>query len=378
MDQIPAVLLVDDGELDDVRALIDEIGVECRHLRGGRIPQRLHAPVKLFVCTTRRATLAQPWPSGSAGPTRICVVTEDSNTARAMLRRMGFDYLVRRPVHPYALRLLLLRALYGGEERRRGLRVAVGSQTSYRIGLRRREATLAELSRRGCRLLSREPLALGTRLSVQLPAAILDGRSQWLRARVVRVDDADGDHVAGLLFEKTKPGQDAAICAALKRLSAGPLPTGRPETGPQETPPDAVAGLPRAAAASVDERRKQERARYEAEVLHLDDEAGRVLVGRDISAGGMRVEANQELRVGASLRLAIYGAPREAPFMLRARVVSNDGAAGVGLQFENLEPGLAKRIEGLVARLPAVEPLQGGEGDAHGTVVGRVLAELPE
>ena len=46
------------------------------------------------------------------GPMKIAVVTEDSNTLRSMLRRIGFDLLVRRPVHPYALKLLLARALY--------------------------------------------------------------------------------------------------------------------------------------------------------------------------------------------------------------------------------------------------------------------------
>ena len=40
-------------------------------------------------------------------PTRIVVVSEDSNALRARMREIGFDYLIRRPVHREALRLLI-------------------------------------------------------------------------------------------------------------------------------------------------------------------------------------------------------------------------------------------------------------------------------
>jgi len=58
---------------------------------------------------------------------------------------------------------------------------------------------------------------------------------------------------------------------------------------------------------------------------------------------------------------------------VRARVLRNDGASGVALRFEDVSSGAARRIEELVARLPAVEPLQGGECDALGSVVSRVI-----
>ena len=113
MTRTPAVLLVDDGELDDVRELLESLDPQLEHLRGGAVPMSAPPPERLFVCTTRRARLAEPWNGRADAPVRICIVTEDSNTARQMLRRLGFDYLVRRPFHPFALRLLVLRALYG-------------------------------------------------------------------------------------------------------------------------------------------------------------------------------------------------------------------------------------------------------------------------
>ena len=71
---------------------------------------------------------------------------------RDQLRGVGFDYLVRRPIHPGALRLLLLRALYRGPERRVTVRYPIGGEVAYKLGLRRRRATLLEVSLRGCRL----------------------------------------------------------------------------------------------------------------------------------------------------------------------------------------------------------------------------------
>ena len=73
------------------------------------------------------------------------------------------------------------------------------------------------------------------------------------------------------------------------------------------------------------------------------------------------------------LQLAIYAAAGEPPIAVRARVVRNDGIAGVALRFEELSRGAARRIEELVAQLPGVEPLQDGECAALGSVVSRVL-----
>jgi len=423
MSDAPSVLLVDDGELDDVRDLLDEIGADYVHLRGGAIPASPPPPRALFLATTRRAMLAEPWsfPRGE-GPTRIAVVTEDSNTARSMLRRIGFDFLVRRPCHPYALRLLVTRAIYAGDERRRETRAAVGCEVSYRSGLRRRTATLADLSRRGCRLLSAQPLAIGTRITVQLPAELAGTRRGcWLRAKVVRAHESNESpghrHVLGLLFESLKSNQARALAGAVKDRASGPMvlaagaptaPAKQPEgpraanpaparpatptrevseaSRPAETravpevapPPPASAAIPLAGPASAEDRRKEPRAHYTGEVVHLDGEAQSVLVGRDISSTGMRVDPNSNLEPGASLRLAVYASARDQPFMVRATVLRNDGPDGVALSFDSPAPAVADRIERMVAALPAVEPLQGGESDALGAVVGQVLeSEAP-
>jgi hypothetical protein len=92
-------------------------------------------------------------------------------------------------VHPEALRLLLLRGLYRGDERRREPRVAVGFEVTYRAGLRSRRAVLADLSMRGCRLISEDPISEGRRIRVNIPAV---ESATAIDGRVLRVDRLEG------------------------------------------------------------------------------------------------------------------------------------------------------------------------------------------
>ena len=381
-----SVLLLDDGELDDVRELLRELAADVRHLRGGRIPDTLEPPRDLLVATARRASVAESFPASADGrPARLAVVSEDSNTLRRMLRRLGFDYLVRRPVHPVALRLLLLRCLFAGNERRRHPRAAIGYEVAYRSGLWRRTAILADVSERGLRLLTTRPLPLGTRATVAIPSALAGSGGFGISCRVVRA------------VQRTAPGGrrefwlalkvDADDATARSRLRdvvemfrAGPVRLETPAELPSEAPArpgdEAVRADPSTLPAeTVDgERRQHRRASYQRSVMSLDASPACVLVGRDLSAGGMRVDPNPNLEPGERLRLALYGGAREEPAIVGARVVRNDGAAGVALQFEDVAADVALRIEALVGSLPSVESLRDDETGSVGTVISEVLA----
>jgi hypothetical protein len=190
MSQAPAVLLLDDGELDDIKDMLEEAQVAYGRVRGEAIAQNTPPPSRLLVATPRRIDAVRlPEPDGSEedGLIRIVVVSEDSNTLRARLREVGFDYLVRRPVHPEALRLLLLHCVYTGEERRTEPRVPVGFEVSFRTGLLPRRATLADLSTRGCRILSRWGLEPGKRITLTIPQRVGIAASISVRGRVVRM-----------------------------------------------------------------------------------------------------------------------------------------------------------------------------------------------
>jgi hypothetical protein len=364
----PSVLILDDGELSEVRSILEELEVDYSHLRGGAVPGQLDPPRRLLVTTARRAAVASTWPDqASGGPVKLGVAVEDSHALRDSLRKMGFDFLVRPPVHREALRLLLLRALYTGEERRRDPRVFVGTPVNCRVGLRRRSATLIELSLRGGRLLSTQPFTLGTRLTLELPPALAGESGAWLRAKVVRSIESGSqrEHVAALQFEGLKPAHEALLERVVERSSAGPLPSLTSDgLAPKEPAPD--------------ERRVRRRAAFTGEVVRLQNEARLVLIGRDISSEGMRIEPQADLQPGQVLQLAIYASADEPPIAIRTRVLRNDGPAGVALRFDELSAGASRRIEELVAQLPTVEPLQGGECAGLGSVVSRVLESEAE
>ncbi len=142
---------------------------------------------------------------------------------------------------------------------------------------------------------------------------------------------------------------------------------------PSETP----ASLPDLSEAETNEeadRRLNRRAAYVREIPAYGERALRVLVGRDLSAQGMRVE-RMDVANGDRFRLAIYGEAGKDPILVWATADRDDGEGGTVLIFEELESAAAHELEKLVARLPSVEPLAGGEIAAMGSVVGEILPE---
>jgi hypothetical protein len=398
------VLLLDDGELDDVQECLEEMGVAFGRVRGGAIVRNTPPPERLLVSTPRRIDAVRLPPAGSEEAkrlVRIVVVNEDSTTLRDHLRRIGFDFLVRRPVHPEALRLLLLRSLYAGEERRGEQRVAMGIGVSFRTGLLPRHATMVDLSSRGCRLLSSYALEPGRRVSVQLP----DGASAPLvvRGQVIRISldehlGPDGPYSAAVAFEALPDEARARLAHVLARRATGPATLGDGAAGEALVPPEARAADLRRVELPVDvrvtpetspprpvavldeteddqppERRRAPRGAYSRRVPAFGDRAMRVLVARDLSVGGMRVERLAGLAIGDRLHLAIYGRAEEEPTLVWATVARDDGADGMALVFDAVPPATAERIEKVLVDLPAVESLHDDEARAMGTVVTEIL-----
>lgn len=419
MRQSPEVLLLDDGELDDIQEMLDELGAAFGRVQGGAIAQDTPAPSKLLITTPRRIESVSLPESGSEradGLTRIVVVNEDSITLRAHLREIGFDYLVRRPVHPEALRLLLLHGLYSGDERRDEPRIPVGFEISFRSGLLPRKATLADLSSRGCRLISKYALAPGKRISVTIPKNGVGGDSMTVKGHVIRMGLDErlgplGPYSSAIGFKELSPDARHELEWILEELRTGPATLGEtrkqkpsqpqsdptPQTAPELDPPetrsedlqrvdipvdvqmgdipepDAAPPPVKSAPASEDERRKATRASYSRRVPAFGDRAMRVLVARDLSVGGMRVERSSGLDIGDRLHLAIYAARREEPMLVWATVARDDGDYGMGLVFDEVDPAIGGELEGLVAGLPAVECLHDEESQAMGTVVTEIL-----
>lgn len=428
MSQSVSVLLLDDGELDDVQEMLEHARIPFGRVRGSSIAPGMKGPTDLLISTPRRihavADVKDGHPNDSA-PVRIVITNEDSNSLRRQLREVGFDYLVRRPVHPEALRLLIFHALYAGEERRTEPRVGIGVEVTFSSGLIPRRGTLADLSTRGCRLLLRRTLEAGKHVKLHIPESLGASEQIVLRGRVVRsvYEDRDGDagfFSVGILFEKVSNVARQEIEWIIEECSKGPLSLGtgqaRASSGSIDFDARAIREIPAAnlqsdpryeqdvvpdhsisearepndfdrsdsspapeqapaaeESRSVDNRRQIRRAAFEAKVPAFGSRALRVLVGRDLSIEGMRVEASPELEVGDRLHLAIYGNPDEEPFLLWATVERDDGERGMAITFDELHPVLAGKLEALVGSLPSVESLHDDEADAMGTVIGEML-----
>ena len=415
MAESPSVLVLDDGELDDIQKMLEGMQIPFGRVRGGAIARGTPAPKDLLVATPRRIESVKNAISGGGGepPMRVVVVDEDSNTLREHLRKIGFDYLVRRPVHPEALRLLLLHCLYRGEEKRRDPRVAVGFEVSFRSGLLSRRSTLADLSIRGCRLLSHTRFDVGKRIKLQIPEALETGDPFSVSGHIVRVDfdpkaGDEGLYSAGVLFDRITDEARQALEMIIEDRAQGPAVLRRGRV----TPPRKTSGaideelgqqLPGQAARAqhargrvdieVDvsmeregepspgksaqktgrERRRNRRGAYDQTVPAFGNRALRVLVGRDLSLGGMRIARMPGLELGDRLHLAIYGDPGEPPFLVWGTVTRDDGEHGMALVFDPVEPEVGHRLEALVGDLPAVESLHDSEVEAMGTVMSEIL-----
>src|SRR5262245_24799354 len=203
-----AVLVIDDGELESVRQLLDELGAEAAHVRASQAGAVSNVS-RLLITTARIAhslRLERTMIPSPNRPTWIAFVSGDSKTQRTLLQKAGFDFLIREPVHPAALRVLLQRALFRGNDTRRAPRVAFGCHVKYRTGLWRRRAMLVDLSPRGCRLLMSGSLKTKSAIHIQVPADLAGGKSLSLSGHVVRVSPADreggiaAEHSVGVRF----------------------------------------------------------------------------------------------------------------------------------------------------------------------------------
>ncbi|HXK23050.1 MAG TPA: PilZ domain-containing protein [Myxococcota bacterium] len=355
-----AILLVHDGELADVRALLVALALPFAERRNGLASGDLEQRWGLVLSTPRRLALLQF--SGRA-PACIAICDRDSRTLRQTLRRAGIELMLRRPFHPAALRGLVLHALYRGPERRRDARRVIGAPVAFRRGLRRHRAILADLSEGGCCLLAEHPVAEGRRITLRLPPELCGGRGFGLRARVLRAQRETGDHVLNASFEGLGERRRAQVRALLERFTEGPAVLAPEGADRAARPADASPGKPPAAlapAAPVPTRMG----------VALDEQAARVLLGRELSLGGMRVDRDALLRIGQDVRLALHVSSLEAPLVVTARVHRDEGARGMVLRFHALSRDDTRHLTALVDALPVVEP---GAQEESGVVVSEIL-----
>ena len=384
------VLLLDDGELESVRLLLEDLGADYRRVHSRDFAGGGASPTQLLIATARLAHALRIERGLTPAPDRAAwflFVSGDSKTQRNLLQKAGFDFMIREPVHPAALRVLLQRALFRGSDTRRAPRVACGHEVRYRTGFWPRKAMLVDLSPRGCRLLTAHPLAEKSAVTIEIPRELAGGKRLRLKGHAVRVSPADreggvrAELSVGVRFAELDSTQAKQLRAVLAERVIGPAslgaavsyspPVAKPATG--GAAPVAVAAP---AAPPQRRRRVNRRARFGKQVHAVEGEDSYMILCRDISIGGMRIEPVEGLEVGAKLGLAIQISAREEPVMVEAAVVRNDGEAGLALRFDWIGDDSKRRVERLLTTLPSIEPLQ-DLARQQGTILAQRLGRSP-
>jgi hypothetical protein len=310
--------------------------------------------------------------------------------------------LVRRPVHPATLRALLVHALYRGPEKRRAARVRIGAPVAYRAGWRQRPAILMDLSIGGCRLLVDRRLERGSAFTLNLPADVAGGKAFRVKGEVLHVttdpEETAAQFVTSARFASLRQGQIAKLKAAISAHSEGPatfegappLPGAPPDACPMpakfvpsapapaarvvsevgvvsEVRPSGEASAvaddaPLALAEAAVERREMPRRALDRRIVSLSEEAARVLMGRDITVGGMRVDRHPTLSVGADVQLAVHTTTRTTPLVVRAKVHRDDGDRGLVLRFHALSPDATQYLNEVMDHLPLADLDAEGQG----------------
>jgi hypothetical protein len=103
--------------------------------------------------------------------------------------------------------------------------------------------------------------------------------------------------------------------------------------------------------------------------------AARILIGRDLSSGGMRVAPCANLKVGDALKLVIYGPAGRPPLVIRALVSRDDGDDGCVLQFENVAPKTVAELSEWMTLLPTFHGSTPGATTAMNSIVSEVVEE---
>jgi hypothetical protein len=396
--------LLHDGELADVRAIGEAAGARVVETRSMDAP----AEWDVLVATGRFAHGEHLKRAGDAKCVRIAVLDRNTRSLRHLVRRSGFDLVVRRPVHPTVLRLLVLHALYRGPERR-SRRVPIGVAVRFRAGLFRRDGVLADLSLRGCQIVTKHVPRAGSSVVVWVPESSPSQRPLAMRGSVIRVL-AGAERGFGVDFGRVSKEDATRLRAAMQLYAEGPAANANapiadpgathpivspapvdtpPALDPNETTasgyraggngrrdvvrvPDAFAsrleGAPRDAD-SADRRIGERHAYGGRRVVALGDEAARVLIGRDLSVGGMRVEATDGIVVGQRFRIALHVAPGQTPLVVQAESLRDDGEHGIAIRFLDVDETAARYLTKMVDSLPVI-------GATGGVVVSEIVGDL--
>jgi len=341
----PRVALLDDGELDDVRAELRALGVAHCDARRATIGEA----VPILLSTPSRA-VSLALGCGEAPPHHLHAVIANGGQASGA----PCDFELLRPIERSVLRLLTRRSdLAASRERRLSTRVALGSTVWVQVGEDRREVTVSRISIGGCGLISPALLRTGARVSIELPPELSAPRRLLLSGTVLGSREiATGD---GRTFDVSVAFRalDLVDRVTLRALMARHAIDFRPTTDGVSTRGE--RGLRERALPPTRDRRRALRRRFQQRVMGVRDGIAHVLLARDLSRGGMRIEWNERFEVGDALKVAVFGALDATPLLAPAVVERDDEADGWFLRFAELDAQGDERLSALIDSLAPLD-----------------------
>ncbi len=231
------ILLQRDREFSEFVAVLTELDVPAMDCLSGLPTQEEIKGARLVIATAERLLDSGP-PHLSQWPRTLAVIQNPSKTLSTHLSRIGVTMILHRPVHPRALRLLLLHELYRGPEKRERGRTLIGQSVRVGSGLFGTKGMLIDLAPSSARLQLTKALKLASTLRVQLGRELTQGPPLKLKARVVRcstLPDQSGYEV-GLWILDARSNQEA-IQSILDRFASGPA-----NWGPEPTDGQSAVG----------------------------------------------------------------------------------------------------------------------------------------
>ncbi len=343
--EVPRVALLDDGELDDVRAALRALGVaHCAARRatiGEAIPILLSTPSRAFSLADGRS---------EAPPHHLhAVIGTGAETTLAPC-----DLALVRPIENSVLRLLTRRHDFAASrERRLSTRVALGGSVWVSVGGDRREVTISRISIGGCGLISPALLRTGARVEIELPPELSAPRRLVLSGEVLGSRElATGD---GHTFDVSIAFRslDLVDRVTLRALMARHAIDFRPAT--EGSSARGERGLRERAQAPTRDRRRTLRRRFQQRVIGVQGGVAYVLLARDLSRDGLRIDRNERLALGDSLKIAVLGAFDTAPLLAPAVVERDDDADGWFLRFAALDAEVEDRLDALIDSLAPLD-----------------------
>ena len=365
--------IIHDGELADIGRLFAEFGLAFAEAPARVADVEAYYRASLVIASPEflLERLEDPPQTHTA---RIVLMTDQGRTVRSRLTRSGVSWIVRRPVHPTALRLFILHCLYEGYDKRGNQRVSVGSEVQIRAGWRPRKALLAEMSQHDCRLVTHHPFEMDQSVSLELSRNVTGQRVLSLTGRVVRIGETSqpgGPRDVCLSLDRPRAQDAHLLDEVLEMYAWGPAIFDGDEG---EGVIDGVEGAAVAEGTTGANRRATLRHSFERRVIALGAEAARVLLGRDISRDGMRVDSSSWLALGDQLQIALHTPGEKAPLVLRALVKRDDGERGLLLGFVEVTPEAEARLGDMITPLPELsEGPETGEDEASDLIVSEIL-----